>query len=63
MSLAHDPRHEPPERPHLRVIPGGREHVEIEPEGSPARGIVWGLIFAIGGFWVPLAAILGRRIF
>lgn len=64
MSLARQPHDDPPRRPTLRVV-SSSEPVELssgngDEYGSPARGMVWGLGLAVVGFWLPLAAIVGR---
>lgn len=66
MSLARQPNDEPPRRPVLRIVEAsesaglpngsGNEH------GSPARGIVWGLVLSLVGFWLPLTAVVGRLV-
>ena len=69
MSLARQPQPERNPRSHLRLVtPDSDEAAMNEPiplpltiatrrEGSPARGILLGLLLSIAGFWVPAAVI------
>ena len=61
MSLARQPQDDPPPRPRLRLVPSeapASRWEREELEGSPARGVVWGVTLSLAGFWVPVAAIV-----
>lgn len=62
MSFARQPESEPPKRPNLRLVPSrvpDRLPENAAVSGSPARGIMWGVLLSVAFFWAPLAAAAG----